>query len=212
MGVNAIDILIGMIDAVKKVEEMRLDVPEALEPAISSSIEIFKRSRKLSEKQIASLEKVFHYPTASLNLISGGIKVNVVPDKAEATFDVRVTPGTDLAAVKERIARLIEESGIEGGNIEILNYKEGYYEEPSSHAVREASRAVEAATTLSPRQKILTGGTDAIPLKTHVNIPCVGFGVGLQGMSHVHNEYVTSENLVIGTKVYAVFPLIYEVS
>ena len=78
--------------------------------------------------------------------------------------------------------------------------------------MREFSRAVEAATTLPPRQKILTGGTDAAPLKTHVNMPCVGFGVGLQGMSHVHNEHVTSENLVIGTKVYAVFPLLYEVS
>jgi succinyl-diaminopimelate desuccinylase len=211
MGVNAIDNLTRMIDAVKKVEEMKLDVPEALEPAISSSIEIFKRSRKLSEKQIASLEKVFHYPTASLNLISGGIKINVVPDKAEATFDVRVTPGTDLATVKNRIARLIEESGVEGGSIEILNCKEGYYEEPSSQAVEEFSRAVEAATTLSPRQKILTGGTDAAPLKTHVDIPCVGFGVRLQGMSHVHNEYVTSENLVLGTKVYSVFPLLYEV-
>ncbi|MCW4019702.1 MAG: M20 family metallopeptidase, partial [Candidatus Bathyarchaeota archaeon] len=211
MGENAIDNLIRMIDAVKKVEEMRLDIPEALEPAVSSSIEIFKRARELSEKQIAGLKRVFHYPTASLNLIGGGIKVNIVPDKAEATFDVRVTPGTDLAAVKERIARLVEESGIEGGHIEILNHKEGYYEEPSSHAVREASRAVEAATTLSPRQKILTGGTDAIPLRTYVDIPCVGFGVGLQGMSHVHNEYVTSENLVLGTKVYAVFPLLYQV-
>ena len=211
MGVNAIDNLMRMIDAVKEVEEMRLDVPEALEPAISSSIEIFKRSRRLSEKQIASLEKVFHYPTASLNLINGGIKVNVVPDKAEAIFDVRVTPGTDLAAVKKRIVRLIEESEVERGNIEIPNYKEGYYEEPSSHAVGEVSRAVEAAITLRPILKILTGGTDAAPLKTHVNIPCVGFGVGLQGMAHVHNEHVTSENLVIGTKVYAVFPLLYKV-
>jgi acetylornithine deacetylase/succinyl-diaminopimelate desuccinylase-like protein len=57
------------------------------------------------------LERAFHYPTASLNMITGGVKVNVVPDRAEAILDVRVTPGINLDVVKKSVLNLVEESG-----------------------------------------------------------------------------------------------------
>ena len=211
MGDNAIEKLIIVANEVKRVEETRLEVPETLEPVIRSTIEAFKKARKLSDEQIAGLERVFHYPTASLNMITGGVKVNVVPDRAEAILDVRVTPGINLDVVKKRVINLVEESEVEGVEVVFTSCKDGYYEDPNSHAVREFINAVETATKVRPKLKLLTGGTDAPHLKTHVEIPCLGFGVGVQGMAHVSDEYTTVENLVVGLKVYAVFPLLYTV-
>ena len=61
-----------------------------------------------------------------------------------------------------------------------------------------------------PNFKILTGGTDAISIKNFTGIPCLGYGTSLSGMAHQPDERVTIDNLVLGVKVYAGFPLIYK--
>ena len=211
MGENAIEKLITAIRDIRKIEELRLDVPEVLEPVIASSIELYKKTTKLTEAQKTKLDRLFHYPTASLNIIRGGVKSNVVPDRAEALFDVRVTPGANIEAVKKEISRLLGASGVEGVKVEFKSH-EGYYEDPNSKPVKALMETVEAAIGTTPKLKLLTGGTDAIFLKMSVDIPCIGFGAGVQGTAHINNEYVTIPNLITATKVYAVFPLLYDVS
>ena len=68
---------------------------------------------------------------------------------------------------------------------------------------------IEVATNIRPALKLLTGSTDAIPLKAYTPIPCLGFGVGIEGQAHVHNEYVTLANLVLGTKIYTLLPFLF---
>lgn len=206
LGENAIDKLITAADSAKRVEELRLDVPAPLEPVIRSTLDDLKSAQHLRLDQLEKLERIFHYPTASLNMIAGGVKINVVPDRAEAELDVRVTPGVDLDAVKNRLVALVKNSGVE---VAFTRSQGGYYEDPNSPAMTEFIKAVEIATKTPPTLKLLTGGTDAVHVKANVDISCLGFGVGVQGMAHVSNEYTTVENLVSGTKVYAVFPLMY---
>ena len=211
LGDNAIDKLITAADSAKRVEELRLDVPASLEPVIRSTLDDLKSAIHLRPDQLAKLERIFHYPTASLNMITGGVKINVVPDHAEAELDVRVTPGVDLDAVKNRLVALVKNSGVTEVEVAFTRSQGGYYEDPNSPAMTEFIKAVEIATNAPPTLKLLSGGTDAVHLKANVDIPCLGFGVGVQGMAHVSNEYTTVKNLVSGTKVYAVFPHLYSV-
>ena len=45
--------------------------------------------------------------TRSINTIGGGVKINVVPDRCEATIDQRTVPGQDHAAIVGQVEELI---------------------------------------------------------------------------------------------------------
>jgi succinyl-diaminopimelate desuccinylase len=209
LGHNAIRDLLQVTSSVKQIEQFPLTIPAILEPVLATSLSIFQNLQSLNTEQIQSLKRVFHYPTASLNMIAGGVKVNVVPDSAEATFDVRITPGTPLDCVKTQIRRLVKQSGVEKVIVEFQDEGNGYFENSASPFVQNLIHTIHTATNVLPKLKLLTGGTDAIPLKASTSIPCLGFGVGIEGKAHVHNEYVTPVNLVLGTKVYALLPLLF---
>ena len=175
----------------------------------TSTLAALAAAHPLQPDQLAKLRRLFHYPTASLNMIQGGVKINVVPDHAEAELDVRVSPGIDLEAVQHQLVAFVEASGVTGVEVIFTRSQAGYYEDPASPAMTAFRRAVEVATQVSPTGKLITGGTDAVHIKAHSTMPCIGFGVGVEGMAHVANEYTTISHLVAGTKVYAVFPLQY---
>ncbi|MEM2926578.1 MAG: ArgE/DapE family deacylase [Candidatus Bathyarchaeia archaeon] len=212
LGDNAIDKLIDAIGYVKEIGSFRLDVPEELEPVLKTSVEFLLRHYKLTESQKADVTKVFHYPSVSLNIIRGGVKINVVPDAAEALFDIRITPGADIEAVKGRILELLKASGLEGidAEFEVTGFG-GYYEKPDLVYVDSLKRAVELATGRTPILKIITGGTDGIFTRKIAGIPSLGFGAGLPGMAHAKDEYVTVESMVMAAKVYAIYPVIFDV-
>jgi acetylornithine deacetylase/succinyl-diaminopimelate desuccinylase-like protein len=155
------------------------------------------------------LEKIFDYPTASLNIMKGGIKTNVVPDMAEAIFDIRLSPGTNHDEIKKRIHKLANDSGVSRAKISFLNSAEGYYEDPSSYPVNLVANAVKTVTGVRSEKKIMIGYTDAIHLKPYANVPCIGFGAGIPGTAHTHNERVRILDLLTVSKIYSIIPLLY---
>ena len=162
------------------------------------------------DEQAAAADRLFHYPTVACNIISRGVKRNVVPDYAEAEFDIRLTPGSKPLRVKERIEELVRESGIPGLEVSVrAGETAGYYEAPDTPFARQFGETVERATGRYPIFKILTGGTDAISIKRFTGIPCLGYGTSMTGMAHQPDERIPIENLVLGVKVYSAFPLIY---
>jgi len=209
MGDNAIDKLIRATEYVRRVSEYPLSLPDEIKPLLESSTEFLLEEKALNDAQKEAASKIFYYPSVSLNLISGGVKINVVPDLAEASFDIRITPGASIEDVKQRALKLLEESSVEGVEASFSSCGEGYYEPPDSPAVERMVEAVRLAVGVKPRLKILTGGTDGIFVRQISGIPSVGFGAGVRGTAHSPNEYVTIENLIMAAKTYAVFPLIW---
>ena len=209
LGENAVEKLIEVWRHTRRISDFKLDVPETLEPVFESSIDLFERRMKLTEAQKASLRRLYHFPTVSLNVIRGGIKANVVPDYAEAHLDIRVTPGANINAVRDHVLKLVKESGVKGVEAEVYSLREGIYEDPESPYVKSLSEAVRRVTGFSPTLRILTGGTDGIHVKQISGIPCLGLAPGVHGTAHTIDEYVTIENLTSVAKVYAVYPLIF---
>ena len=211
LGENAIERLIKAIPAVEKISDYRLELPRELDRAIEESIRFLIKTQDMTPDQKKAAKRAFRYPTVSCTLISGGVKINVVPDYAEAQFDIRLTPGSKPMKVKEEIERLVKASGINGVEVSVnAGETAGYYESPTSTFALQLASTIRKVTRKKPTFKILTGGTDAISIKKYTGIPCLGYGTSLTAQAHQPNEYVTVENLVLGVKVYSIFPLIYK--
>ncbi|MBI4641391.1 MAG: ArgE/DapE family deacylase [Candidatus Tectomicrobia bacterium] len=210
LGDNALDKLLSVIPYAKKIGEYKLDLPEEIEPAIQSSIDYMLKNLELTEKQAEGVRRIFYYPSVALTILHGGVKSNVIPDVAEATLDIRLTPGTKIEKVRDRMLQIIEESGVQGIVPNIRVGRGGYYESPNSLFYAQFSRTVEMMTGQRPYMRITTGGTDAVSVKHIAGIPCLGFGSGKPAQAHTPDEHVEISSLVRSAKVYAAFPLIYE--
>lgn len=211
LGDNAITKLMKGIPWIEKIKDYRLDLPPELDAPIKSSIEFLKASQEHTEAQKKAVEQIFFYPSVSCNIINGGVKTNVVPDYAEAQFDIRLTPGSKPLKVKERIEELVKESGIEGLEAQVrARETAGYYESPNSSFASQFSSTIEMITGKKPSFKILTGGTDGVSTSRIAGIPSLGWGTSLAGEAHQPNEKITIENLVLGVKIYSAFPLLYK--
>lgn len=208
-GDNAIDKLLRAIERVREIGNYKLSLPAELSEPIRLSIEYLLSRGELTESQKNMIERAFDYPTVSLTMISGGIKVNVIPDYAEASFDIRVSPGTSPEALTERIQNLLDDYRAMGVEAEIIGLEGGYYERWDSEFALGLRRAVEIVTGIQPKPKILLGATDAVPVKRALGIPCLGFGAGIEELAHAPNEYVTVDGLLSAAKVYAILPLLF---
>ena len=210
LGDNAITKLTQAIPWVERISDFRLDLPSELEEPIKSTIQFMTKSLNLAGEQAEALKRAFHYPTVSCNIINGGVKRNVVPDYAEAEFDIRLTPGSKPFEVKDRIETLVKEANIPGIEVSVMTRETaGYYESPDTPFASQLSDTIQRVTGRRPIFKILTGGTDAVSIKHFTGIPCLGYGTGLTSKAHQPNEYISIDNLVLGVKVYSVFPILY---
>ena len=215
LGDNAITKLTKGIPWVEKIGEFKLDYPKDLEPALKSSVDYYKVAQPLTPEQLKAVEVSFLTPSVSCNMISGGVKINVVPDYAEAEFDIRLTPGSHPTKVVQRIKELVKESGIEG--LEVVTSRQlsptdtaGYYESPSSGFAKQFTSVIGQITGKPVNMKILTGGTDGVSTSKIAGIPSLGWGSSLTGQAHQPDERITIENLVLGIKIYTAFPLLYK--
>jgi len=219
LGDNAIDKLLKVIPYVKRLGEFRLDIPVDLEPILESTTEYMLKDDTLDDEQRKAVERLFYYPSGpSLNIFHGGVKGNVVPDKAECSFDIRLTPGIDAMKVKERLEELFAEANVPGVTLVARAAPSvGYYEKSDEPSVISLVKAVERVTGERPPLTLMPWGTDAISIKRNIKteghpdgIPNLLFGPMLRDQLHQSNEYVTTINLVTAAKVYSVFPFYYE--
>ena len=216
LGDNAIKKLINAIPWVEKIDDFKLDYPPELEPVIESSVEFFKTAQALTPEQAKAMEYNFKTPSVTCNIIHGGVKTNVIPDYAEAEFDIRLTPGSTVSRVRAQIQKLVEESGIKG--LEVApprpgrtgDDKAGYYESPNSSFANQLIGLIGDITGKPVNMKILQGGTDGVSTSKIAGIPSLGYGASLTGQAHQPDERMSVENLVLGIKVYTAFPLVYK--
>jgi succinyl-diaminopimelate desuccinylase len=219
-GDNAIMKLIKVIPEVYKIGNFKLDLPPELKKPIRDSVKFYMADAKTPDHK-KHVRRLYNYPTVTCNIIQGGVKINVVPDYAEAEFDIRLTPGASISAVRKEIDRLVKAAGVPG--VEVVAGREshakasgkladqaGFYEDPNTKFAKQFSKTIRKATGKRPSVKILTGGTDGISTSKIAGIPSLGYGTSMSGVAHQPNEYITIENLILGIKVYGAFPYMYK--
>jgi succinyl-diaminopimelate desuccinylase len=135
--------------------------------------------------------------TLSFDTIAGGVATNIVPDRCTVTFNRRLIPGEDLEQARQELL-----APLEGVSYE---YRELYSTEPTlvreeEQVVRAAKKAV-AALGMTPRVLISAGSDDQRFVVHNAGITnSVVYGPGQTGLSHIADEYIEVEDLVLATK------------
>jgi succinyl-diaminopimelate desuccinylase len=144
-------------------------------------------------------------PTINVGTISGGIKTNVVPDRAVATVDLRTLPGQDhdqiVQEVRDMAAEL--ESTTPGLKLTVnVGNNMPPVETPVGHPLIQATAAaIGEVTGTHGRVRGATYYTDG-GMWVDSNIPMVIFGPGDDKLAHQPNERVAVSQLVQGTRGY----------
>jgi acetylornithine deacetylase/succinyl-diaminopimelate desuccinylase-like protein len=149
------------------------------------------------------------HTTFSPNIIHGGVKTNVIPDRVEIDVDIRALPGVTTedvdAMLREALGDLAPRVTIKQGR--------GQQGSLSSHDTPLVAAMERVTSRLMPGSRVVpkmtTGGTDAKFFRWQ-GVPAYGFG--LQSlripytdypiMFHGHNERVDTESLKLSTMMW----------
>jgi succinyl-diaminopimelate desuccinylase len=135
--------------------------------------------------------------TLSFDTIRGGSATNIVPDRCTVTFNRRLVPGEDLEAARNELLAPLRDIGHE--------YRELYSTEPTlvsedEPVVQAARRAVEHLG-LTPKILISAGSDDQRFVVHNAGITnSLVYGPGQTSLSHIADEYIDVDDLVLGTK------------
>src|SRR5690606_23793571 len=143
--------------------------------------------------------------TATISLIDGGVKSNVVPDRCTFHIDRRILPGEtsegaaeEIKAIAERVVgqfpgMRVEVQGRTGGRATLMDV-----ESP----IVKAMSAANAALGIDPEPIGYNMATDGRHFAA-AGIPTIIYGPGDPALAHVPNEWVGIDEVMEATRAYA---------
>jgi len=153
-------------------------------------------------------------PTIVQAPVQGVPQSNVIPSVAQATLDVRLTPGPDGDAVAKEIDVACQRAmdAVPGATVEwqpVNGFRLATRVERSEPLVRAMVRGVRQATGQAPRFGGVPGSTDGTILRMTLGIPIVTCGPGNRLIPHQVDEYVEVSELVDAAKIYVASALTF---
>jgi succinyl-diaminopimelate desuccinylase len=151
----------------------------------------------------------FHHSSASINLIEGGVKQNVVADRCSIYIDRRIIPGEDPQADVDEVREIAERAVAElpGVRVEARGVGMGQAmmsapDSPIVQAMLSANRQLGLDTQLTG----FSMGTDGRHF-AGVGIPTIIYGPGDPSLAHVPDEWVGVDEVLEATRAYALAAL-----
>jgi acetylornithine deacetylase/succinyl-diaminopimelate desuccinylase-like protein len=144
------------------------------------------------------------HDTVSLTMLSGGYKINVIPEQAEMSFDCRLLPDTDERAFVSNLEQLVNDPGI---TFEVTwpdaEPATAPWDNPLFRALEAACKTHAPAALVTP--SLCVGGTDARYFRqrgvpAYGLVPCLFDEDDLKGY-HGLNERLSVANLRLGTQI-----------
>jgi acetylornithine deacetylase/succinyl-diaminopimelate desuccinylase-like protein len=179
-----------------------LELAPELEAALTDPDRVMEAVNHLEPLGLARLAHACTHTTFSPNVVQGGSKINVIPDRVAIDVDVRALPGVhplDVdAMLKEALGDLASRV-----DIEAPRGQEGSrtpLDTPLADAMARVTRALVPGSKIIPR--LTGGGTDARYFRWK-GVPSYGFALHSPRipyteyplMFHGHNERVDTETL-----------------
>jgi succinyl-diaminopimelate desuccinylase len=153
-------------------------------------------------------------PTIVRAPLSGVAQSNVIPGAAEATLDIRLTPGpaedviaAEIDAACRRAARMCDGTTIEWRPVN--GFRLATRVEKDEALVQAMVRGVREATGRAPRFGGVPGSTDGTILRMTRGIPIVTCGPGNRLIPHQVDEYVEVADVVDAARIYVASALNY---
>lgn len=232
MGKNAIYMMSNIIQNLDKLPEFisKIEPPfslEELKQMISDAFpsrEVFDRIYD-DQALLRSIMGTLTEFTFSLNVINGGIKVNVIPDKCEALLDFRLIPGQTSKMILSGLKRLVESIGyeindqpVEKPPEDVFVYLEIFNEGAASlwknfresRLTEDFKKIVEDIYAKKAFYFMAPGSTDAHYYRNKGFCEkTIHFGPGSAGSMHAIDEGIELKDFINSLKVYTLFAYHY---
>jgi succinyl-diaminopimelate desuccinylase len=185
----------------------------ALAALVREAPRLERRLRQLSARS-RYLRPPTVTPTIMLAPVKGVPQSNVIPALAQATLDVRLTPGPDADAVAKEIDEACRRAadacpGATVGWEPINGFRLATQVDRTEPLVRAMVRAVRRATGNPARYGGVPGSTDGTILRMELGIPIVTCGPGNRLIPHQVDEYVDVGELIDAARIYVASALAY---
>lgn len=143
-------------------------------------------------------------PTMNVGKISGGTRVNVVPDRCVFELDRRTIPEETSKSVLDELNRIVNREKANGVEAEIKNIIEMLPVKVSTNEkiVRLLKKSTKDVFGYERDITTMDGCTDA-RFFIDKNIPTVIFGPGKKDCAHVSNEFIEINDLVYASSSFA---------
>ncbi|HYO31145.1 MAG TPA: M20 family metallopeptidase [Thermomicrobiales bacterium] len=166
--------------------------------------------RELQPRLKERTHPYFHPSSASVNLISGGVKANVVADRCEITIDRRLVPGEDPRASLEEVREIAAAAliGMEGLGLEVRPAGElrAATLSDSGAPVVQAMLAANRYLGLSEELFGFSMASDG-RFFAAAGVPTIIYGPGDPKLAHVPDEWVGLDETLAATRAYALAAL-----
>lgn len=164
--------------------------------------QIEKYNQRLSHKRsiVRGLK-----PTCSLGTITGGTKINVVPDQCVISIDRRIIPDEELDDVRKELYQLLEKTSPKTYTAKEILVADFYKTDPKSRLIRVVNKNVKEVTGRKLLIRGRGGFTDARFFANELGIPTINFGPGRsrEGNAHGSNENIRITDIIFVAKVCA---------
>jgi len=227
LGKNAISMMSEIIQSIGKFDQyipnveppMSIERIKGLIASVFPSREDFERVFK-EQALLQNVVKALNQFTKSFNMISGGIKENVIPDRCEGVMDFRLLPGQKPEKIIEALKKIIEDLGYEVrdnhvGNpedvfvyLEIIHQSEASYWEgwEESSTLKDFFSSVEKVYGKKPFYFFFPACADAHYLRNSGYCPnTILFGPGNATTAHAIDENIEIQDFIDSIKVYTLF-------
>jgi succinyl-diaminopimelate desuccinylase len=148
--------------------------------------------------------------TATISMIEGGVKTNVIPDRCTIHIDRRILPGETPEGALEEIRAIAERAiaDVPGLRVEVVSPRGGRLAIEADPA-SPVSQALQAATRHIGKEIVLTGffaGTDGKHF-AKAGWPTLIMGPGDPATAHTPDEWVGIDEVIEATRLYALTAL-----
>ena len=139
-------------------------------------------------------DSMFDPATLSWNIVIGDSNqaANITSPKTTCSIYARPIPGIDLTPLLDRTKACAEDNGLE---IDIVNAASAFYTDPDNEFVRESLKLVHRSSPCT-----VSFGTDAGVFGELKNL--IVFGPGNIAQAHTRDEWISIEQLTLGSEMY----------
>jgi acetylornithine deacetylase/succinyl-diaminopimelate desuccinylase-like protein len=150
--------------------------------------------------------------SASVNMIDGGVKANVVPDRCTIFVDRRLIPGEDPGATTAEIQAIAEEAiaSVPGIDVQVIAAADKFAATMSdpNGALAQAMLAANAFLGLSTELTGFSMASDGRHFAA-AGYPTIIYGPGDPRLAHVPDEWVGIDEVLEATRAYALAALAF---
>ena len=197
MCVSPTKIASKLIADLEDVTKIRPNVPHNIARALEQASDAIDKAMGVGAAEI--LPKV----TLNIGMVTGGLKVNMIPGECRVEADIRLPLGVDKATVMKQVDAVV--SRYPEVSVEEIGFNPPSYCDPYGEMVEIVQGNVRNLRGIEPTPIVSLGGTDA-RLWRYKNIPAYVYGPPPTGMGSFDERVTVSDFLhVVRTHVLSAY-------